>query len=196
MCSRFSDYSSSVDLNGYDEATASDAPRASEFWKKFCSEDFRPDPRASLQEELNRLGKRMGWNAQEKRQHRSAALQAEVALHSRGSDALESWQALCIDVGVAEASYPPPSITRCRKVSAGALYIDRPLCAQLTSPYQALEDVRINICNLLDHRRNSDIPLLHFKSRRSFARYTRAGRSFPKEIAKEDGIIRGLLRRM
>jgi hypothetical protein len=56
------------------------------------------------------------------------------------------------------------------------------------------KSVWINICNLIDHRRNPAITLRHFASRRKFFRYTRNGHFFHKEAAK--GVIKGLLKRI
>jgi hypothetical protein len=62
---------------------------------------------------------------------------------------------------------------------------------------QKLKAVRINICNLIDHRRNPQtIPLLRFKSYCDLSLYTREDRVFPKQIAKRDGVIKGLLKRI
>jgi hypothetical protein len=60
---------------------------------------------------------------------------------------------------------------------------------------QALRLVRINICNLVDHRRNPQtVPLLRFESYCALSSYTQGDLIFPKHIAKRHGALRGLLR--
>ncbi|KAH7342179.1 hypothetical protein BKA66DRAFT_448285 [Pyrenochaeta sp. MPI-SDFR-AT-0127] len=88
---------------------------------------------------------------------------------------LSQWQNLCVDVGVAKFDHVPKSVTACKK---------------------ALRPVRVNICDLLDYRRNPDIPLLRFSTHRAFCLYTQEQRIFSKEIGKRDGVIQGTLRRI
>lgn len=47
----------------------------------------------------------------------------------------------------------------------------------------------VNIYNLLDHRRNSEVPVRPFRSYRVFSEYIRNGKTFPREAANQDGFI-------
>lgn len=56
-------------------------------------------------------------------------------------------------------------------------------------------NVLVNLVNLIDHR-NIGVKVIRFKSYHEFQQYTRNGRIFPKEKAKEEGFIRALLRKI
>lgn len=61
---------------------------------------------------------------------------------------------------------------------------------------QALAAVNVNLVNLINHRRNPDIPLRLFPSYVALRDWTLAEkhRIFPKKVAKEEGFIRALLK--
>ena len=57
------------------------------------------------------------------------------------------------------------------------------------------KNVWVNLVNLIDHR-NIGVRVIRFKNWEEFSKYTRNGRKFPKEAAKEEGFIKALLRRI
>jgi hypothetical protein len=61
---------------------------------------------------------------------------------------------------------------------------------------QTVSPVLVNLYNVIDHRRNPEIKILRFKSYGEFVRYTRAGRLFPRECARQDNLIRVLLKKI
>ena len=117
--SRFSSYSSLdndfkelYDSNLY---STSVLPSTSEFWLQF--QGFNPKPEAPFLKEFDRLAKQQDWNKNEKRRQRVAAFSAEISFHWKNLTVLDSWQALCVEVGAAVGDDVPPSIPKCRKVS-------------------------------------------------------------------------------
>lgn len=57
--------------------------------------------------------------------------------------------------------------------------------------------MRVNLVNLINRRRNPSVQLIHFASNADFKKYTRKPQNtFPKELAKEEGYIRSLLRKV
>jgi hypothetical protein len=93
---------------------ASAARCTSSFFAQYPN--FVPNPRAPLRSEIDRLAIQEGWHARGKRVGRIAAYSAELALQCSGKSGLESWQALCVDTGVARIDGVPTSIKRCKKV--------------------------------------------------------------------------------
>ncbi|KAH6382938.1 hypothetical protein HBI60_259460 [Parastagonospora nodorum] len=169
-----------VELSDTDSATgsirASTPAKISEFWSTHKHHDFTPDPRAALHDELERLATLEGWSRKTMMKREKEALAAELALYDDGKDRLDRWQQLCVEVGVADLDELPKSISACKK---------------------KLNAVRVNICNLVDHRRNPQTtPLLRFDSYCDLSLYTQGDRVCPKGVAKQDGIVRGLLRRI
>jgi hypothetical protein len=144
----------------------------SPYWLQFPT--FTPIPTSTFKSELSRLAKHCNWTKKEKRKQQVKALAAEITHHyGVHQDKLDRWRQLCEDVGI---DVVPTSITGCRKA---------------TSP------VLVNLYNVIDHRRNpNEVKILRFKSYGEFVRYTRRGRTFPRECAKEDGFIKVFLRKM
>ncbi|KAF2122002.1 hypothetical protein BDV96DRAFT_562785 [Lophiotrema nucula] len=134
-------------------------------------QDNRQDDLATM---LSKLSIQQGWTKKETARRRGEIYEAEFDHHFvSGRTKLEVWQALCEEVGIEDI---PSSITQCRKV---------------------LQHVYINLVNLIDHRRNPEIPLIKFKNYWKLRAYTRKpGNMFPKAKAKQDGFIRGLLHHM
>jgi hypothetical protein len=66
----------------------------------------------------------------------------------------------------------------------------------LTSIVQTVSPVLVNLYNVIDHRRNPNVKILRFKSYGEFCRYARAGHKFPKECAKQDNVVRILLKKI
>ncbi|KAF2796379.1 hypothetical protein K505DRAFT_300303 [Melanomma pulvis-pyrius CBS 109.77] len=139
----------------------------SSYWARFAG--FVPDPTANLISEFERLSIHQGWSRKTKASRRrfAEACEAEFDHHFVvGASKLQTWQALCVEVGVGPV---PASITQCKK---------------------ALNRVLVNLVNLIDHRRNPAVKLLIFQSFREFQNYTMAGRIFPKRLAKADGFLK------
>jgi hypothetical protein len=59
-----------------------------------------------------------------------------------------------------------------------------------------MSPVLVNLYNVIDHRRNPDVKIVRFKSYAAFCRHTRAGQTFPRECAKQDGLFSALLKKM
>ncbi|CAI6335585.1 unnamed protein product [Periconia digitata] len=79
---------------------------------------------------------------------------------------LDMWQLLCVDVGIEPA---PSSITQCKK---------------------ALKSSLVNIYDFLSEER----PVKQFQSYSQFVKYTRDGRLYPLDKAKEDSFAKMFLR--
>jgi hypothetical protein len=56
-------------------------------------------------------------------------------------------------------------------------------------------NVLVNLVNLIDHR-ETGVGVIRFRDYDAFWKYTKKGRVFPLEEAKEDGFIRALLRKL
>jgi hypothetical protein len=102
-------------------SSTSALPLTSEFWLQFP--DFNPNPKAAFLEEFAKLAKQQGWSRTEKCNQRVAAYSAEISFHWNGFTELDSWQALCVEVGVAAGDCVPSSITKCKKVGVFLLLI-------------------------------------------------------------------------
>ncbi|CAO2647917.1 Nn.00g088390.m01.CDS01 [Neocucurbitaria sp. VM-36] len=149
----------------------SSAPQSSPFWYQFPG--FVPSATTTFKEEFARLAKHQAWGAKAKRKHQITALNDEVAFHyGTCMQKLDRWQELCQEVGIEKI---PTSITQCKK---------------------ALQSVFVNLFNLIDHRRNPEVKIVHFKSYGEFSRNVRAGNKFPRECAKQDGFIKVLLKKL
>ncbi|KAH8732578.1 hypothetical protein GQ44DRAFT_697831 [Phaeosphaeriaceae sp. PMI808] len=145
----------------------------SPFWLNFPG--FVPDPKARFKAEFARLAGHQGWGKKRKRKYEVEALSAEAtAFYGTCETRLDHWHQLCEDVGIEPV---PKSITQCRKA--------------LTS-----RSVYVNLYNLIDHRRNPDVEVKRFESYGAFSKYTKAGRTFPRAIAKQDGVIKVLLKKL
>lgn len=63
---------------------------------------------------------------------------------------------------------------------------------------QALSKVYVNLVNLINHRRNRNVPLRVFPNYHAFRTWTLGGKNrsriFPKKAAKAEGFIKALLR--
>jgi hypothetical protein len=172
------------------------SPRIADFWLHHEHNGFTPNSRAPVHEEIRRLADSRGWSHSTMMKRREEALAAEITLHDDGKDRLERWQQLCVEVGAAGPHDVPRSMSGCKKVSlkTDSKAMCRSVLLWLTRS-QALRKVRVNICNLVDHRRNPQtIHLLRFDSYCALSLYTRGVHVFPKLIAKRNGALRGLLR--
>jgi hypothetical protein len=86
------------------------------FWLHYEHSGFSPDPKASVQDEIQRLADSKGWSHKTMMKRRNEALAAEIALHDNGKTQLDRWQQLCVEVGVAEVGKIPKSISACKRV--------------------------------------------------------------------------------
>ncbi|KZM27873.1 uncharacterized protein EKO05_0004897 [Ascochyta rabiei] len=137
---------------------------------------------AGPSDDFNSLFKRLaiqeGMSKTQRRKRRNQAIAAEMdAAYGTDVTKLEKWQELCRDVKIEPV---PQSITQCKK---------------------ALSKVWINLVNLIDHRRNRNVQLIIFPGYKQFCKYTIGdGKAydhiFPKELAKKEGFIRALLRKL
>ncbi|PWY94549.1 hypothetical protein BO94DRAFT_563167 [Aspergillus sclerotioniger CBS 115572] len=133
---------------------------------------FHPNPSAPTKDEFTRLAQHMHWTPNSKKYQREwAAFTGNEFHHHFGTQSkLENWQALCKELNL---DGPIASMTQCRK---------------------ALAKVHVNLVDLIDSRR-AGTPVHKFQNVRALRRYTReSGKVFPKEAAKREGGLRGLLR--
>jgi hypothetical protein len=63
-----------------------------------------------------------------------------------------------------------------------------------TDALQALKSVYVNIFDLIDQKRNPNIEARRFKSYQEFRQYTCEGHVFPKKLAKQEEIVKVLLK--
>ena len=101
---------------------------------------------------------------------------------------LDVWQRLCAILDLPDQL---PSITKCKKVREIFNPIES-FCDRL----QEISFVHFNLYNLLQHIQNSAIPLRRFKNYKDLRAYTnkKSGRRFPKIVAKENNLVKALLR--
>lgn len=88
----------------------------SKYWDKYPG--YHQDPSAPLADAFNGLTLHMGWSPKSKKQRRrrGECYQEEFGTHfGTVADKLETWQALCGEVGIEPI---PKSITQCKKVSS------------------------------------------------------------------------------
>lgn len=136
---------------------------------------FKAEESRAVGDEFARLAQFMKWmpRTHEYNVYRGQAFRSAFTVHY-GADAskLDVWQTLCMEVGIQPA---PSSITKCKK---------------------ALERVHVNIVDLVNCRRSGS-PVQRFHSYNELKRYTcekGKGRVFPRELAKEEGFIKALLK--
>jgi hypothetical protein len=176
-----------IGLSTYEPCPNPPVSEVSGFWLQFIG--FDPDPSSTFRSEFARLAVHQNWSGKTKRRWEVEALTAEIALHyGTCIDKLDRWQQLCEDVGIEDI---PGSITQCKKAS----FPNTQLCCN-SDKGQILRPVMVNLYNLIDHCRKLDINVQRFTSYAAFCRYTRRGRTFPKECAKQDGFIRVLLKKV
>ncbi|KAH8690590.1 hypothetical protein BGW36DRAFT_401013 [Talaromyces proteolyticus] len=135
---------------------------------------FRPEPRARISVQFRRLAAHMKWETGSRRWRKmwKECMGSEFSrLYGDNASRLQSWQDLCLDLGL----QAPPSITKCKKL---------------------LSSVYVNIVDLIDCRAAGEIPRM-FSSVAALKEYTRKyGQVFPRELAKEEGFIRILLKKI
>lgn len=124
--------------------------------------NFVPNPSAPLHSEIDRLAMQEGWHTRGKRVGRIAAYSAELALQCSGKSRLESWQALCVDAGVAETKGVPTSIKGCKKVCISSnLYI----------PNSSLQGTHVDFHQHLQSHRPSAQPHHNSATLQDFPRF-------------------------
>ncbi|KAF2835119.1 hypothetical protein M501DRAFT_1020114 [Patellaria atrata CBS 101060] len=134
---------------------------------------FNYEPTATVEANFERLAKNQGWkqHTDEYRFFREQAYDSEFNEHF-GDNKLAAWQEFCGELGV---TIIPSSITQCKKT---------------------IQTMRVNIINLLEHRRNpSAVPLLRFNNYKAFRKYTKK-HIYPKACAKKNEFLKTLLRRI
>ncbi|PSN73465.1 hypothetical protein BS50DRAFT_582997 [Corynespora cassiicola Philippines] len=90
----------------------------------------------------------------------------------QNDSSLDAWQRLCAILDLPDEL---PSITKCKK---------------------EISFVHFNLYNLLRHIQNPAVPLRRFKNYEDLRAYTnkKSGRRFPKIVAKENNLVKALLR--
>ncbi|KAM6502997.1 hypothetical protein JOM56_002974 [Amanita muscaria] len=143
--------------------------------------DFEYNATAPVWKEFNRLTRYMGWNPRpgedpeygEARSAFAAALGQQFSTFY-GSDVndINAWQALCTALGVEPI---PDSLGKCRKL---------------------VKSTHVNLVDFIDSRITGE-PIRIFLTEKELRRYTqRTHKIFPKESAKESGVLKYLLRRI
>ncbi|KAL8736637.1 MAG: hypothetical protein Q9166_000003 [cf. Caloplaca sp. 2 TL-2023] len=138
---------------------------------------FRQDNAAPILDEFRRLSQTQKWGNKfpQWRVKRKECLLAEFELHFgsvESNNKLVGWQGLCQELRIHGNL---PSIKKCKK---------------------ALKQVHVNLLDFIDDRRAHRQPHI-FRSARELADYTvDYNRRFPLKDAKEDSLIKILLRRI
>jgi len=136
--------------------------------------DFEPNPGrgAPLLEEFKRLAEQRNWREGGKRYRKEwkSCVEANfTAEFGANASSLQSWQALCIEVGITDV---PRSITGCKK---------------------ALKGVWVNIVDLIDARRTGK-PVERHESMLALRAYIkRTKKIYPKDAAKQNGFLKAFL---
>ncbi|KAI5363388.1 hypothetical protein J4E82_011656 [Alternaria postmessia] len=138
------------------------------FWTKFPG--FLPDPTAPFLKEFKRLANLERWSTKDKRGYLVEALNSEIDFHGDKSMGLVRWHRLCQEVGTGSA---PTSVKGCKRV--------------LYSRF-------VNLYSIVYYRRNPSISVVCFGSFRELARDIVRTGAFPRQCAKRDGCMRGLLK--
>jgi hypothetical protein len=94
---------------------------SSSYFSSFLGSGFTPDPSSTLEDDFERLSLQEGWRpgSSERVAQWRRALESELEAQFGEANKLESWQALCAELGVRPI---PTSITQCRKVSDIFIY--------------------------------------------------------------------------
>ncbi|KAL7924579.1 hypothetical protein ACQKWADRAFT_271065 [Trichoderma austrokoningii] len=137
---------------------------------------FDYDPQEASRVAYNRLVAFFGWKKQSK-QERKARERFQIAIVGRfeqlyGADEnkLDILQTLCEKIGISPI---PGTITSCKK---------------------AIKTVHVNIYDFIDSEQTGE-PVRTFDSLNQFRAYTKKnGKVFPKEDAKDNALLRFLLR--
>ncbi|EFR04891.1 hypothetical protein MGYG_07893 [Nannizzia gypsea CBS 118893] len=150
---------------------------------------FQPNPSAPAVDEFARLARHMRWKHGSKAYKRGWASfgVSEFSKHY-GTEAskLQNWQSLCREVGLSE----PKTITQCKKVYR----VFSQLLRLMLKISKALAKVHVNIIDLIDARRTG-APVTIFRRVQELRQYTqKTQKIFPKEVAKQDGFLKALLR--
>ncbi|KAI2709064.1 hypothetical protein CBS147332_6123 [Penicillium roqueforti] len=133
------------------------------------------DPDLSISDAFRLVGLRRGWKQGSKTWKRNwnACMNSEYdRLIGCRVSSLATWQQLCAKVGIKDSF---SSITQCKK---------------------ALVRVHVNIVDVLDSW-NSDVTPICFRNKDALAAYTQSStKFFGREIAKQDKVLRVLLRKL
>ncbi|GAQ06271.1 hypothetical protein ALT_3592 [Aspergillus lentulus] len=137
--------------------------------------DFKSNPDASVSDEFNRLANYRKWKTGSKTWrkmwNRCMALEYDRLL-GQNLSGLQNWQQLCEEL---DLKGPFTSIKQCKK---------------------ALSKIYVNIVDLLDCRILKKKPT-KFPNLRALEKYTReSGRVFSRHLAKQDKLLRVLLRKL
>ncbi|EEA26182.1 hypothetical protein TMatcc_005571 [Talaromyces marneffei ATCC 18224] len=134
--------------------------------------DFVPDPSAGIRKNFARLAAHRQWKTSSKKYKRNwnkyVRMEFDKA-YGTNHTRLESWQNLCIEVGIGHLS----SITQCKK---------------------ALSKINVNIVDSMECRWSGNKPRL-FPSLNSLRNYTKEhDLYFPRDAAKKEGFVKILLK--
>lgn len=154
---------------------------------------FTPNPNACIEEEFKRLAKHRRWRpgSDKYKEERGKCLLSEFDVHVGSTLAegrLSSWRSLCIEVGIYQ---PPETIKECKKVyGANSKLLQSPT----HDLHQVLSKVFVNLVDLIDSRRRGT-KVSTFRNVNALREYTiRTHKTFPKQKAKQDGVLKILLR--
>ncbi|KAK2462693.1 hypothetical protein APHAL10511_005309 [Amanita phalloides] len=138
--------------------------------------DFNYDPRAPVLDEFHRLVRVYQWKPESKerkeaRTRFSAAMGRQFSsFYGTRVDDLAAWQALCLALGVDPV---PETVDECRKI---------------------IKSTHVNLVDFIDTRLTG-VPVKTFETEEKLREYTLENRKFfPKQSAKESGVLKYLLR--
>ncbi|CAI7578022.1 unnamed protein product [Penicillium manginii] len=135
---------------------------------------FNHNPDAKVSDEFKRLGEQRGWKPSSrtwKKNWRECWNYEYDRLIGHRATSLAAWQQMCAKLGLDNTL---PSIRKCKK---------------------ALSRVFVNIIDLLECWDTEEQPRL-FSSQKELSKYAKKGNTFDREIAKQDKVLRVLLKKL
>ncbi|KAA8648342.1 uncharacterized protein ATNIH1004_004227 [Aspergillus tanneri] len=167
--------------------------------------NFRFNPNAPIGTEFHRLAQQRNWRKGSKTWRRNWNLyissEYDRIIGQALPAGLEDWQDLCDELDL-QGSFT--SITKCKQVRIQSLgysrYLIKNVCGNIpdmaNSGSQALSRVHVNIVDLIECRQIGRRPR-KFPNVSALADYTQeTQRFFRRDVAKQDKLLRTLLRRL
>ena len=159
--------------------------------------EFNYDSTAPVTQEYRRLTQESDWmpRSQEDKKAKAAfgtAMGKQFAsFYGSSIHDIKAWKALCEALGVDPI---PKTIAECRDVRTEVLPC--PCCHITVHVQQLIKSTHVNLVDFIDTRITGD-PIKIFKTEKELRDYTRENdKYYPKQSAKESGVLRYLLRKI
>ncbi|KAJ5999725.1 hypothetical protein N7481_000134 [Penicillium waksmanii] len=136
--------------------------------------NFNYSPNAKVSDEFKRLGAQRHWKFGSRtwrRNWRECWNYEYDRLIGHWAASLATWQQMCAKLGLDDSL---GSINKCKK---------------------ALASVYVSIIDLLECWETAEKPRI-FRNKKELSKYTKAGKMFHRDIAKQDKVLRVLLKRL